>query len=944
MDTPLQLRNIAGISEPLTMDESCVFCPQESIGSSSDKVTKYQKEFSDIKADLSSALAKDTNDKVNKIYDMLDTKKLLKPLKLQLSLGPKCWCLEQTWVKTIEILNSWIKDGHCDKQVLWCSGLAGTGKSSLAGTLHDKLTDSEGDRLWGQLGAFIHYDHTKKSPDMLIAHLIPSIAFLLGDHDERIGHAIAKVVHDSLGIWNTPAQKQYTKLLYEPLKSMSNLVKDGPLVIIIDSLDECRDLVISDSYSDSSDGVQQGSRDSSQLEVIRHESDNFSDVLVHYPDAAKDLASKATGLFIWADVACWYLATCKSEKALTQLLDTSDNAAGYSDNNNWEAAALKGLDGLYTTALNEAAEGNQSLKKCIMKVLGTIMVARTPLGLTRDDFKNLVLDPKDTSAQDILINLGSMVETDAKSGGSNQLIHKSFDDFLTHQSSHCKDSWFINIEDHKRKFAWQCLSVLTSFLKEWALGSDIPSHIQNYTLLGLLWHIKWFDKSDVKDLRVLFGDDLSAKWFKVAEKASQNEDLLDEIIEVLHWVDSMSCYCADVLSWSINDIGFLANPAEKLASLFFKSEESLPALKDHQYHVLGHLVVCQSMFVGDQSGDDNGACWEVIDSNGPRDQSASAFILSISDIQTSHYHHCLLKDLKHNVLLLYTTGIIIINIEAMFLMRIDINTTTCHEWKNIVVGDASHVESHPIYCVGKGNPLLVVSQDGSTLAHLSPSVNGLGDLWMLRYWDTTTGFLTHSSTLDICQQKPVSLVLSASGTRTPDNPYTAPIPDPGFLAKIAQVGRKKPCGISALLPNDGKVWCQKSRKLTSGRHYPGSCGTTSIIVTSEDWKTSLHIVPFDNGDAVHNVIDCVTFQVVASFLDERKIAYLMENAMVIRDIQAKNDVFHHRIPSDPHEPSNIMITLDGKSLITVHPGARVIRTWNIEALRLQLASTASKTV
>ncbi len=447
---------------------------------------------------------------------------------------------------------------------------------------------------------------------MLIARLIPSIAFLLGDRDERIGYAIAKVVHDSPGIWNSPAQKQYTKLLYEPLKSVSNLVEDGPLVIIIDGLDECGDLVISDSYSDGSDGVQQGSRNSSQvpqgdrntarevlailsegfkdltfmrlivfsrrvnpitaifekqgsvveslslnkpldpirddiqfvisarLEVIRRESDNFSDVLARYPDAAKDLASKATGLFIWADVACRYLATCKSEKALTQLLDTSDNAAGYSDNNDWEAAALKGLDGLYTTALNEAAEGNQSLKKCIIKVLGAIMVARTPPGLTRDDLKNLVLDPKDTSAQDILNNLGSMVETNTKSRGSNRLIHKSFDDFLTHQRSHRKDSWFINIEDHKRKFARRCLSMLTGFLKEWALGSNIPSHIQNYTLLGPLWHIKWFNKSDVEDLCVLFEDDLSAKWFKVAEKADQDEDLLDEIIEVLHWVDSVS--------------------------------------------------------------------------------------------------------------------------------------------------------------------------------------------------------------------------------------------------------------------------------------------------------------------------------------------------------------------------------------------------------------------
>ncbi|PBK81336.1 hypothetical protein ARMGADRAFT_1020358 [Armillaria gallica] len=148
---------------------------------------------------------------------------------------------------------------------------------------------------------------------------------------------------------------------------------------------------------------------------------------------------------------------------------------------------------------------------------------------------------------------------------------------------------------------------------------------------------------------------------------------------------------------------------------------------------------------------------------------------------------------------------------------------------------------------------------------------------MLQCWDTTTGFLTHSSTLNIPQQKPVSLVLSASGT-------------------------------------------------------------TSIIVTIEDRKTSLHIVSFDNGGAVYEVINCgiwcwskENFQLVASFPNEQKIAYLTVDAMAIRDIRAKKDIFYHRFPR-PHEPSNIMITPDGKTSITIHPGSQVIRTWSVEDL------------
>ncbi len=61
---------------------------------------------------------------------------------------------------------------------------------------------------------------------------------------------------------------------------------------------------------------------------------------------------------------------------------------------------------------------------------------------------------------------------------------------------------------------------------------------------------------------------------------------------------------ADTLSWDINDIGFQVNPAQKQASSFFNLEEWLPALEDPCYHVLGHLVACQSMFMGDLSVDD----------------------------------------------------------------------------------------------------------------------------------------------------------------------------------------------------------------------------------------------------------------------------------------------------------------------------------------------------
>ncbi len=493
---------------------------------------------------------------------------------------PKSWCLKGTCTKTLEHLNSWIKHPDDVGRVLWCHGLAGTGKSSLAGTLHDNFFNNS-DPSQSCLGAFVYYDRSAANSSVL--HLIPAIACSLGQLDDRIGSAIAKVVKaHGPGIGGVSVENQYDSLLGGPLKTVPGLVNERPLVIIIDGLDECRDiiekqnlawqaftvlskgfqdltfmrLVVFSRYVEPITGMFEKSITvhpfslnepldpilndiqyfiESELK-IEESSDGFHRVMEHYPDAAEKLAVKANGLFIWASIACQYLLQHKSSKAMERLLKTNtpDNSMGHSNTGDSESRALKALHDLYITALDKASGDDLDIKECIMKVLGAIMVAKTPPGLTSDDLSKLMLDENETSAQNILGKLGSVIETNTKSGGSNRLIHKLFDDFLTHQSSHHKDSWFINIKDHQRKFAQQCLSVLTNFLKEWAEDSNIPSHIQNYALLRLLWHIKSFDNSDIKDLHVLFKDDLSTKWFKVVDKANQNGDFLDKIIEVLH--------------------------------------------------------------------------------------------------------------------------------------------------------------------------------------------------------------------------------------------------------------------------------------------------------------------------------------------------------------------------------------------------------------------------
>ncbi|PBK87879.1 hypothetical protein ARMGADRAFT_907008, partial [Armillaria gallica] len=73
-----------------------------------------------------------------------------------------------------------------------------------------------------------------------VLHLIPAIAYSLGQLDKRIGSAIAKVVKaHGPGIGGVSVKTQYDGLLGGPLNTVLELVNEGPLVVIIDRLDEC---------------------------------------------------------------------------------------------------------------------------------------------------------------------------------------------------------------------------------------------------------------------------------------------------------------------------------------------------------------------------------------------------------------------------------------------------------------------------------------------------------------------------------------------------------------------------------------------------------------------------------------------------------------------------------------------------------------------------------
>ncbi|KAK0214479.1 hypothetical protein IW262DRAFT_1406353 [Armillaria fumosa] len=454
----------------------------------------------------------------------------LRDLQPPIELSAKSRCTPGTRVETINMIVSWI--ARCNGEMMWCKGLAGTGKSSLMGTLHDLLTANIGGR--NRLAAFVRYDHMQYSN---ASKLITSIAYALGMFDERIGMAISKVIQMSRTVVTmSDLSAQFRLLLRKPLESVPGLIDEGPLVIIVDGLDECDvsdDMlaVLAEGFGpklffirlilssrpvhhiatrfEGRDHIYPLHLDTSS-ESVNHDiqfyleqqfapiCDSTFQKKCKELDAVNKLAARASGLFIWAATVAKFVCGWPGISRLEAVLatDIPHDATG-------------ALTALYHTALNtlvsqiDSQGTNADIKKCVCDVLGAVLVTQTPPGMTEDILDNIVLLGKGSPPSHHIVSmLGSVLSPETKDSPI-QCIHKSLDDFLQNQSQ-CGDEWFIDVTLHRKALVEKCRVASKAFLRTWSLTSDmdiraVPAYISKYALFGVFWHSKSpFDESDMK--------------------------------------------------------------------------------------------------------------------------------------------------------------------------------------------------------------------------------------------------------------------------------------------------------------------------------------------------------------------------------------------------------------------------------------------------------------
>ena len=407
----------------------------------------------------------------------------------------------------LDEIESWAKDFEASP-VFWLNGLVGTGKSTIAQTIAERLFAE------GRLGAsfFCSRDFEDRSNLRLI---FPTLAFQLAHkyrdfrtHFVSLLQSNPDVVHESLS-------SQMEKFIVEPLRETG-----VSTVIVIDALDECKDeepssailSVLGRFVEEIPDvkffitgrpepRIETGFRlpllvDLANVFVLReaHPSLIENDIRLYLERELLQLAERrklkdwpldehidllckrAAGLFVYAVAAVGFLdgTTYLPKRRLDAILKLPGSTA---PKRNTQLNQATTLDSLYTLILQTAfSEDDPDLNCQVRTVIGTIVMVVNPLSPAA------IAELHGLDPEEVILHLELVHSLLPLGEDSNQPVkpfHKSFPDFIT-DPSRCNKRFLVSPERLHLELATNCLRLMNDELEqdllslpEYALNSEI---------------------------------------------------------------------------------------------------------------------------------------------------------------------------------------------------------------------------------------------------------------------------------------------------------------------------------------------------------------------------------------------------------------------------------------------------------------------------------------
>jgi hypothetical protein len=430
-------------------------------------------------------------------------------------------CLPNTRTELLENITKWANDNG-GKPIFWLSGMAGTGKSTIARTIAESFASH------GQLGASFFFKKGEGERGNA-SRFFTTMATDLMAHEPGMLPGIRKALNEDSAISQRALRDQFEKLILQPLLGIKQA--RSPVlarVVIIDALDECEreqdirvilqllaltkdirpaplrivvtsrpELHIRLGFKQMTNGTYQDlilhevaksmiERDiglflEHELSAIRKARMLSSDWPA--PHQIRALVELAVPLFIYAATVCRYVGTNggNPKKYLNKVLE-------------YGKSTFSQLDRMYLPILEqllvEQEEDERHTWLCAFRELvGSIVILESPLSSA--SLACLLRVPQE-EIKCQLDSLHSVLSVPDTEDVSIRLLHLSFREFLIDPHKQGKSPFWVDEKSTHKKLATRCLELMScpSGLRQDICGllrsGVLRSEIDDGTVAGTL--------------------------------------------------------------------------------------------------------------------------------------------------------------------------------------------------------------------------------------------------------------------------------------------------------------------------------------------------------------------------------------------------------------------------------------------------------------------------
>ena len=426
--------------------------------------------------------------------------------------------------------------------IFWLNGLAGTGKTTIAQTLAERVFAD------GRLGASFFCSRGFEDRSDL-QFIFPTLAFQLAQKYPGFRSSLLPLLRSNPDVVHESLQEQMQKFLVDPLHSA-----DISTVIVIDALDECKDedpesatlLVLGQSVSripqvkffitsrpeahimwgfrapllkELTDvfilhEVERCTIDNDIRHFLKHQLSGLSHRhrgMAGWPtdEQLDSLCRRAAGFFVYAVATVNFLKhKFRRPSDRLDVIMKSPESTVYEGKA--ELKAYTSLDSLYTSIFQEAFCRNDAEDDVMVRsVLSVVVLVTNPLP------PSAIATITGLECDEVLFLLESIQSLLALHEDTNhpiQPFHKSFPDFITDPARCCDPRFYIS-PDHHIELVLHCLGLMEKLLEknicsipDYAINSeveDLPKRIEESGIRGALEYAcrSWYKHLIVSEQR-----------------------------------------------------------------------------------------------------------------------------------------------------------------------------------------------------------------------------------------------------------------------------------------------------------------------------------------------------------------------------------------------------------------------------------------------------------